>query len=251
MKLTILGSGTYCPEVDRATAGYLLEADGKKIVFDMGRGALNNLYKAGHKYSDIDAVAISHMHPDHFNDLTSYLQLLYHPPSEESKRESRVKLIGPEGFKDNIESLLCSWSKRIDKELVDVKEVLATQEVKLGNLILTAYETIHSESLQCMSYRLEVNGKIFSYSGDTTDSWGLRDALRNADLALVEATMPHSQLKYTHLSGDLAGKIAQKQGVKRLALTHVKGFYDNAVEEAAQNYSGEIILAKDLDVIDV
>lgn len=251
MKLTILGSGTYYPEPDKATAGYLLEAGGKKIVFDMGRGVLNNLYKAGYKYSDIDAVAISHMCPDHFNDLNSYLQLLYAPPQEESKRDSIVSLIGSRGFRDNIESLLNSWNKRIDWDIINVQEIFGIKEIELGNSVLTGYETVHSASSQCMSYRLAHNGKTFAYSGDTTDSWGLRDAIRNSDLALIEATMPHSKLKNTRLSGYLAGKIAYHEGVKRLALTHVKSFYDNVVEEAKKEFNGAIILTNDLMEIDI
>ncbi|MFW5991074.1 MAG: MBL fold metallo-hydrolase [Candidatus Nanoarchaeia archaeon] len=246
MKLTILGSGTYSPEIDRATGGYLLEADDKKILFDFGRGVLNNLYKAGHKYGGIDCVALSHMHPDHYNDLLSYVHLLNNPPMQEAKRRKKVTLIGPEGFGKNIEHLLKSANEEIDNKKVGLKEIVPYATEKIGNMEMKIYETIHSADELCLSFRVEYNGKVFAYSGDTADSWGLRDAINDADLAVVEATMPHNKLKPTHLSGYLAGKIAEKQNVSRLVLTHVRKFNTNVLEEAKENYNGEVTLAEDL-----
>jgi len=47
MKLTILGSGTYFPELNRHFSSYLIQTNGLNLVFDFGRGALDGLIKQG------------------------------------------------------------------------------------------------------------------------------------------------------------------------------------------------------------
>ena len=83
VKLTVVGcSGSY-PGPDSPASCYLVEAesDGRiwRILLDLGNGALGALQK----YVDplvIDAVLVSHLHPDHCIDLCGYYVLRrYHP----------------------------------------------------------------------------------------------------------------------------------------------------------------------------
>ena len=84
MKLTVVGcSGSYAGP-DSPASCYLLEADdvsGRtwRILLDLGNGAIGAL----HNYTDplgIDAVFISHLHPDHCLDLCGYYVMRkYHP----------------------------------------------------------------------------------------------------------------------------------------------------------------------------
>ena len=45
MKITVLGSGTAAPRLNRNMAGYLLELGKKKILFDSGPGTIRQLLK--------------------------------------------------------------------------------------------------------------------------------------------------------------------------------------------------------------
>ena len=83
VRLTVVGcSGSYAGP-DSPASCYLLEADGEdrtwRILLDLGNGALGAL----HNYTDplgIDAVALSHLHPDHCLDLCGYYVMRkYHP----------------------------------------------------------------------------------------------------------------------------------------------------------------------------
>src|SRR5262245_66297905 len=71
MRLTVVGcSGSY-PGPDSAASCYLVEAGGTRIVLDLGNGALGSLQRYTN-LDGIDAVLLSHLHPDHCLDLCSY-----------------------------------------------------------------------------------------------------------------------------------------------------------------------------------
>ena len=79
MKLTVIGcSGSY-PGPDSPASSYLLEHDGHQILLDMGNGSAGALQRYADPYS-LDAIFISHLHVDHFIDLTSYYVMRkWHP----------------------------------------------------------------------------------------------------------------------------------------------------------------------------
>ena len=76
MKLIVLGSGTCVPSLKRSAPAYYLEAEGKQILIDCGGGTLLQLEKIGKSYKDIDAVFITHTHPDHIADLMQFNMLV-------------------------------------------------------------------------------------------------------------------------------------------------------------------------------
>ena len=98
MKITVLGSGTFIPNVNRHSAGYLLEVNGKKILIDCGNGILLQLEKLKSKcYEDLDYVFITHTHVDHISDLDA---LLFTFKWKSTTRTKPLMFIGPSGFKE-------------------------------------------------------------------------------------------------------------------------------------------------------
>lgn len=95
MKLTILGSGTYQPEVDRHGSAYLIQINNQNLVFDFGRGAIDQLLKVGVHVNQIEAVFISHWHGDHVNDLIGLLHVTISPPADHDLWPVRQKPILP------------------------------------------------------------------------------------------------------------------------------------------------------------
>ena len=73
MRLTVLGSCGAYPEAGQACSGYLVEHDGFRLLVDLGYAVvpelLRHLTAAG-----VDAVFISHGHPDHCADLNPLLR---------------------------------------------------------------------------------------------------------------------------------------------------------------------------------
>jgi ribonuclease BN (tRNA processing enzyme) len=68
MRLTVVGCSGSMPGPDSAASCYLLEADGFRLVVDLGNGALGGLQRYT-ALSRIDAVALSHLHADHCLDM--------------------------------------------------------------------------------------------------------------------------------------------------------------------------------------
>src|SRR3989441_4004326 len=68
MKLTILGKWSPYPPAGGACPGYLVEADGVRILVDCGSGVVSSLHRFGTAF-DLNAIVISHLHPDHFTDI--------------------------------------------------------------------------------------------------------------------------------------------------------------------------------------
>ena len=71
MRLTVVGCSGSIPSPRSPASCYLLEAEGFRLVIDLGSGALGPLqrYAAVHQ---VDAVALSHLHADHFIDMCSF-----------------------------------------------------------------------------------------------------------------------------------------------------------------------------------
>lgn len=62
MKITILGSGTFYPELNRHASSYLFQIGKEKIIFDFGRGILDSLMKTKVRLEEINTIFISHLH---------------------------------------------------------------------------------------------------------------------------------------------------------------------------------------------
>src|SRR3989338_1169365 len=95
MKLTILGSGTAAPMLDRNNAGYLLEIDNEKLLFDSGAGTIRRLLELKVDLFDIDNIFYTHLHNDHINDLGAIIW----SNNYGGIRKRALNIFGPRGFK--------------------------------------------------------------------------------------------------------------------------------------------------------
>src|SRR5262245_44119743 len=68
MRMTVLGGCGAWPAADRACSGYLVEEDGFRLLVDPGYATLPRLLRHIGA-DDVDAVFVSHGHPDHCADL--------------------------------------------------------------------------------------------------------------------------------------------------------------------------------------
>jgi ribonuclease BN (tRNA processing enzyme) len=252
MKLIILGSGTYQPELERRSAAYLIQTADQNICFDFGRGAIEQLLKVGVHVNQLDALFITHWHGDHVNDLVTLLHIITAPPADHGLWPIRIKplkIYGPEGTLENLKtivSIIRYGEKSLDN--IEVKEI-SEDKIEGEGWTIYSYPTIHNEGMKPLCYRLEAEGKVFAYSGDTVESDGLAKAIKNADLAIVEAAWPDEVQPKTHFTGVRAGKFAQENGVKKLVITHMAPLYMQKYEpkaDAEKEFKGEVILAKDL-----
>ncbi|MFA5076059.1 MAG: ribonuclease Z [Patescibacteria group bacterium] len=256
MEITILGSGSYQPELSRHSAGYLVRAGKKNLVFDFGRGAVDQLMKVGVNYYDIDAIFITHLHSDHCSDLLAVLHILLIEPAFLSFRKKKLVVYGPVGFNKVMAKLMVIFNltKYRPQYKIVFKEIKDGQSARIGSCQIRGYKVKHSRTWNCLAYRISANKKVLTYSGDSEQCPGLLKAARGADLAILEASWPEKFIAGGHMSASQAAALAQKAGVKRLVLSHMHSFYFrkyNPLAEAKKNYRDQVVVARDLMVIDV
>lgn len=241
--LTVIGSsGTY-PSAGRACSSYLLEADGGHLLLDCGNGSLANLTQAS-DLASLDAILLSHLHPDHFADLYGMLYALrFHAGAPEP-----LDVYAPVGAQAHIGQLLSGPHKLTDQ--FRFRDAAAGDRLAIGPFDVTLFAAAHS--VETLAPRVEAGGRTLAYSGDSGPTDELVACARDADLFLCEASWleadgPHPE--GLHMTGADAGRHAERAGARRLMVTHV--FPDHAPAEAAgeasRHFGGEVIVANDLE----
>lgn len=252
MKLTIVGcSGSYAGP-HSAASSYLVEstdADGRlwRVVLDMGNGALGPLQL----YADpleLDAIFLSHLHSDHCMDVCGlYVVRKFHPAGP----APRIPVYGPE---DSAARMARAYDLPPDVgmtgefKFIEYDEVSAAGgfPVHVGPFACYAVEVAHP--VPGYAIRLEADGRVLVYSGDTGPCDALVEIADGADLFLCEASNLEGgdNPPNLHLTGREAAEHATKAGAKRLVLTHIPPWYDaqQVLAEAAPHFQGETVLAE-------
>jgi ribonuclease BN (tRNA processing enzyme) len=247
VRLTVVGCSGSFPGPDSPASCYLLEADGFgrtwRIVLDLGSGALGPLQRVVDLRA-IDAVVISHLHPDHFMDLCGlYVARRYHPSVS---APAPLPVYGPAG---TAERLVQAYGPEVAADLPSVYDIRSLSDggtFDIGPFTLRTRLVDHP--VPAFGLRIEHNGLSLAYSGDTDSCPALVDLARDADLLLAEASYQEGrdETRGVHLTGRRAGETAREAGARRLVLTHVPVWTDSAVvvEEARQVYAGPVEAAR-------
>lgn len=101
-------------------------------------------------------------------------------------------------------------------------------------------------------------GQRFAFVMDTRLCDNVFELADNADMLVIESTYLARDTKlagdHGHLTAQQAARVAQDCRVRKLVLTHFSQRYDDPAEflaEAAAEFDGEIVIAKDLDRVPV
>jgi ribonuclease BN (tRNA processing enzyme) len=239
MKITVVGCAGSFPSRDSAASCYLLEAEGFRLVIDLGNGALGSLQRyAG--LADIDAICISHLHRDHCVDLGVYaIARHYHPGGQLPP----IPVYGPA----NAAESLAPAAGLDDGELTNrfTFGALPVGATEIGPFAVTTAHMNHPT--QTFGFRISHGGWTVAYSADTGESDALIALAAGADLLLCEAAFLDApdNVPNVHLSGRQAGEHAAKAGAGELVLTHLVAWNDpeRSLAEAAGAFDGPLSLA--------
>ncbi len=247
--VTILGSGTIVPSLRRNPCSFLLEAAGRKLLFDLGPGTMRRLLEAGTTIGDIDLILLSHFHPDHSGELASFLFATKYP--ETYRRRTPFTLAGAKGLRRLFDGLKGAWGDWIvlPNELFSLREFDngKPDAFTAGLITVRSRPMAHTES--SIGYRIEMpGGTSVAYSGDTDLCDDLVELSRGADLFLCECSLPDEMKVAGHLTPSEAGAVAAKAVAKHLVLTHFYPECDGADIEAQcrRTWQGPLTLAEDL-----
>jgi ribonuclease BN (tRNA processing enzyme) len=239
MELTIVGCAGSFPGPDSPASCYLIEAEGFRLLVDLGSGALGPLQR----YCDldqVDAVLLSHLHADHCLDLCGYsVARLYHPGGP----RPRLPVYAPAGAAERMAAALGGEGTG----MTDAFEfrTLAPGTLQIGPLRVTAAHMNHP--VETFGFRLDHAGATLAYSADTGPCDELVELAAAADVLLCEASFLDAPglPEDLHLTASQAGAAAARAGVGRLVLTHLVAWNDREASraEAAAVFGGELGLA--------
>jgi ribonuclease BN (tRNA processing enzyme) len=211
MTITVLGcSGSY-PGPGSACSAYLVQAAGRNVVLDLGTGSLANLQRhIG--FDEIDAVVLSHSHPDHWVDLSGLRVALAYA----TKRDG-LEVYGTTETRDLAAALTHGYEPTFDWKVTGDGDDFA-----IGDLRFRLSATDHYVETLAVRVDDTRSGKSLAYSADTGPDWSFRRLGTGIDLALCESTYPEVPDDHVlHLSAGQAGAMACDAGVGRLVLTHL------------------------------
>jgi ribonuclease BN (tRNA processing enzyme) len=233
--LTVLGcNGSYGAPVGGACSGYLVRAGGTTLWVDCGNGTFANLQRHADPAS-IDAVVITHAHPDHCVDIYGL-----HVLNKYWLERFELPVYAPEGVEKTLATLVGDdWGGAFDWQLVRDGD-----HDRIGDVDLRFSRTDHPPPT--MAVELRRAGTRLVYTSDTGLGWSPEAFGAGADFVLSEATYKHDDLRAPiHLSAFQAGEVARAAGAQRLAITHIWPTFDHEAHrrEAETGFEGPVELA--------
>jgi len=246
MQLTIIGCGTI--DLKRHSSSYYITTNKLKLLFDIGRGTIDNLNKAKIDPYSIDAIFISHFHSDHCIELIPFISAVIYIP-EYNPKQKRLKekyiIYGPPDINTRITQFLSVFeiSKEQFEKKFQIVELEPNTIIKLGDLKIKTYPITHDTLVESIAFRITHNNKSLFYSGDCKNISELVEGCNNTDVALVECTLPKNPV---HLNGLDVGKMAEHANVKKLIITHIAlDYISQSQKEVSTFYSGKLVVAKE------
>jgi ribonuclease Z len=273
LKVVTLGTGSPLPDADRAGPATLVRAAGRDLLFDCGRGVLMRAAAAMSGPLAFDTVFLTHLHSDHITDFNDIVTMRW----AMSPMPNPLRVVGPVGTRSfvdrTIEMLRDDTGYRVAHhddlnwepacEVTEVGDGLVSDD---GKVRITAAPTDHGPVRPTLGYRIEADGKVVVIAGDTVPCDGLDRLCAGADVyvqtvlrrSIVEAVpSPRFQdiLEY-HSSIQEATTTSTRAAVGTLVMTHLipapwPGTEAEWVAEAAEGFTGGIVLAHDLWELEV
>ncbi len=219
----MIGSSGTFPAPGRPGAGLLIEQGTTRVWCDAGPGT----YVALPVDPDmVDAIVISHQHPDHCTDLfTAFHAWTYRPDPR-----TGVAVFGPQSVWDRVSGFVDKGQGSVLEETFDFTPVDGGDRITIGEVAVEF--TTMNHSVPTVGSRWEVNNRSLFYTGDTGPEGEWHELARGVDVLVAEAAYQESTKnpEYPmHMSAEEAGDVARQLGVGRLVLTHIPPYLDVAL----------------------
>lgn len=274
MKVTLLGTGSPPPVMNRFGPSILVEAGDKKFLFDVGRGAMQRLVQTKTRWQDVDGVFFTHLHSDHvvgFPDvwLTGWLV----GPG----RNRPLEVWGPPGTEKMLSHLVQAFEFDIGFRISDDKAhpegiMINAHNINPGvayeqsGVKITAINVDHAPVEPAYGYRIDYNGRSVVLSGDTRTSENLIRAAEGVDLLVHEVVSPETFYRAGvnpertksviahHVTPEQAGEVFARTKPKLAVYSHLvqpTATSDDLIPGTRKTYNGPLELGEDLMVIEI
>ena len=280
LAITLLGTGTPAPSLERQSSGYLIEVGSDLIVWDHGPGAHHRLIESGHRTIDVTHAFFTHLHYDHCMD---YGRLVLQRWDQGADRIPDLQVFGPPPIARMTEQLFGpdgvygpDIRARVEhRSSLDVFEARGgraprkrpaprVSEIHAGSVIngtdwkITVGHAQHVQPyLECLAFRLDTREGSICYTGDSGPSDTIVELAKGCDLLIhmnhyfsgTEPTPAYRAACGNHRDNAI---IAKRAGVKTLVLTHLlaqidlPGVREQIVHEIQQVFDGKVVWGEDL-----
>ncbi len=240
LQLDVIGAGpAYTDRVGASGAAYLVRHGPTALLLDLGQGSFPRLAGAIEP-SSLDAVVISHLHPDHFIDLVAlrhYLQWQFKPAR-------RVRVVAPAGLAVRLDAL--HGQPGFTSATLDVEDVTPGTQT-IGSLTVEARRVTHTQDSHAYRVaRADGAGTGLVYSGDCGRAEDLDALVRPGDTLLSEVSFGPGPVPpgAAHLDAPAVAALANRTGVGTVLLTHLQmGFDETAtIESVSSTFPGPVSL---------
>jgi ribonuclease BN (tRNA processing enzyme) len=254
VELIVVGCSGSVSGPQSPASSYLVQApyEGRtfSLVLDLGPGAFGALYN----YLDpsaVDAIALSHLHPDHCLDVCAYYVAARYSPTA---RWPGIPLYGPRGTGQRL-------ARAYDVPTIDGaaddpghgllhhfdhREWGTVQSI--GPFEVRAVQVEHPVEAFALRIEERAGSGSLVYSGDTGPCPALTGLAAGADTLLAESAFLDrgGNRPALHLSGRDAAETGAAAGVGTLILTHIPPWHVPAevLAEAVPHFDGPIELAR-------
>lgn len=271
-QITLLGTGTPRPVMDRFGPSILIEAGPEVLLFDAGRGCLQRLEQSSVPYASLTGLFLTHLHSDHVVGLPD----LWLSGWLVSRRQQPLEVWGPEGTVEMVARLREAY--RFDLRIrveddkanpeggrliatdVDERVVLNRNGVKV-----TAFHVNHEPVKPALGYRIDYGEHAVVLSGDTRKSQNLIKHAKGVDVLVHEvAAASKSDIEQSaltrsvlahHTTAGEAAEIFKEASPKLAVFSHIVlrggATADEVMQETRGIYSGNLTMGEDLMTIDV
>ena len=206
-----LGTGTVALSPTRSCAGYLVEAEGVRLLIDCGSGVTRRLAELGIEWQRITHIAITHFHLDHFADIPTLLYAFRYGMLP--VRSAPLEIIGPPGTKALFDRLAAAYggfmTQPVFTQTIHEIEPGATRDLT-PDTRLSAFKVPHTD--ESVAYSIVRGGRRVVYTGDTGVSPELAVWARHCDLLVAECSLPEAMALPLHLTPEQVGEVVVVAG---------------------------------------
>lgn len=223
MILTVLGSGDAFGSGGRNQSGYLVRAGKLLLLLDCGVTTPAALHKAGVDPAALDLILLTHLHADHLGGVP----ILYHAFQQVSPPRGTLRIAGPPGIRERIESIYRvlypprrEKPRRFKVRYLPLAAHRPYRPAGAAGPRIVPFPVQHQEKRRNFGYRLLWRGRDLAYSGDTRWFPELAEHIRGADLFLCECTHERRDDR-KHLSLEELRERRRSLEVGSVLLTHL------------------------------
>jgi len=218
VSIQFIGSGDAFGSGGRFQTCIRLTHQSGSLLIDCGASSLVALKRAEVGPASIDAILLSHLHGDHFGGVPFFIL-----DAQFSGRRRPLVIAGPPGAAGRLfeaMEILFPGSSRSEKRFPIELLELGREPTRVCGTSVTALPVVHTPGAQAHGIRVEVDGRIVAYSGDTEWTEALATLADGADLFICESYSFDKRVRYHCDYQTLASHRAELR-CKRMILTHL------------------------------